>query len=237
MLLTMSSVSAIRASCSFGLEGDGSSLVICIVIEGILGFPGTVFSLAAATSERAILRTELSSSACASEGRPSSEGLSSPSSSESVWYESISRNSARILEFLILSHDSNQYIMSTMKGKFERMKNQTTYVLTRTQLLPPSATTSTFTPSSFECPFLLGATAFPLCEYVAQMAVTGGVASKTSFHTEIKYGAFVERAGSEAQLGSARNYYKLHVISFFHSRSFPFLRRGKGNSGMRGDGG
>ena len=84
MSLRISSVWAIRGSCSFGFEGEGSSLVICIVIEGELDVPVIVFSLAAFTSERAIRRTELSNSDCANVGRLFSD-RSSSSSSESVW--------------------------------------------------------------------------------------------------------------------------------------------------------
>lgn len=62
-------------------------------------------SLAAETKERAIRITELSNSFSLRKGplrRWTGPRSSSSSSSESVKYESISRNSARIFEFLIL---------------------------------------------------------------------------------------------------------------------------------------
>lgn len=81
-------------------------------------------------------------------------------------------------------------------------------MLTLIHCRPPSATTSTLTPASLGSPRLRGWRALPVSEYVLQIAVTGGGAQRTSFHTEMRYGAFVDRAGRRAHSGSARNYCK-----------------------------
>jgi len=45
-----------------------------------------------------------------------------------------------------------------------------------------------------------------LIEKVLKMETTGAGAHRTSFHTAIRYGAFVDRGGRFAQVGSSRNY-------------------------------
>ena len=79
-------------------------------------------------------------------------------------------------------------------------------MLTRIYCLPPSATTSTLTLASLGSPCVRGCSALPLSEYVLQMAVTGEGAHMISFHTEMRYGAFVDRVGRRAHSGLARNY-------------------------------
>jgi hypothetical protein len=70
--------------------------------------PRTGLSRAAATSARPVRRRLLSNSACANDGLVTS--ISVPSSpSESVRYESISRNSASSLEFLALAIKLEHY--------------------------------------------------------------------------------------------------------------------------------
>ena len=52
----------------------------------------------------------------------------------------------------------------------------------------------------------LGALAEALIKNVLNTETMGAGAHKTSFHTAIRYGAFVDRGGRFAQLGSSRNY-------------------------------
>lgn len=106
MSRSMSIVCAIRGSCSFELDEDGSKRVKRSVIEGGVLIPLGGFRRAAWRSERPARRMELSNSFGARLGLPSE---SSSSSSDSVKYESISRNSAKRREFLVLFFVSAKY--------------------------------------------------------------------------------------------------------------------------------
>lgn len=161
-------------------------------------------SPAAEIKERPIRITELSSSSSFVEGLGGRWVVPrfSPSSSESVRYESISRNSARIFEFLILVPVSHGVGWCQVK----------TNVFTRIHEKPPSATTSTLTSCVF-CFFLLAPGRSsprtgrpPGSGNVLQIPTTGGGAAKTSFHTATRYGALVESGGSSSFLGLFKNY-------------------------------
>jgi hypothetical protein len=85
-----------------------------------------------------------------------------------------------------------------------------THVLTRIQRRPLSATTSTLTPGTrFFSPFFPAFSAVVTWK-VVKIDTVGGGAHTTSFHTAMRYGAFVDNGGRLTQFGSSRNYWK-HV--------------------------
>ena len=80
--------------------------------------------------------------------------------------------------------------------------------MTLIQRRPLSATMSTLTPEGRASFFREASEALVevLIKKVLKIETIGAGAHRTSFHTAIRYGAFVDRGGRFAQVGSSRNY-------------------------------